>query len=250
MERRHVFDTVAELYDAMRPTYPDALVETIVARLPDNPHILEIGCGPGKATRAYVDRGLFVRCIEPGANLAAIARRNLGDGIEVIETEFESWEAKPDAFDLVFCAQAWRHLDRDVRYRKAAAALKPAGTLAVYGNIAVTNFEEGQEVYRRWWPGYRGESLPPVEERIERTRAAFEASGWFADIEVHRYPWTGRYTADEYVALLNTYSDHQLLPPETKPPFFDAMRDCIERLGGTCTREYEAVLHIAKPVKG
>ena len=49
---RPVIDAVAEQYDRVRPGYPEALFDTIVALLPDDPRILEVGSGTGKATRS------------------------------------------------------------------------------------------------------------------------------------------------------------------------------------------------------
>ena len=52
--RRLVFGEVAELYDSVRPSYPDALVDDVLAFAgagPGDP-ALEVGAGTGKATRA------------------------------------------------------------------------------------------------------------------------------------------------------------------------------------------------------
>jgi 16S rRNA A1518/A1519 N6-dimethyltransferase RsmA/KsgA/DIM1 with predicted DNA glycosylase/AP lyase activity len=39
--------------------------------------LLEIGCGTGKATAPLARRGFPVTCVELGAQLAAVARREL-----------------------------------------------------------------------------------------------------------------------------------------------------------------------------
>ena len=74
--RRGSFDTAAEAYDAERPGYPEALLDDLIARVPPAPHVLEIGCGTGKATRALLARGASVRAVELGANLAAVESRH------------------------------------------------------------------------------------------------------------------------------------------------------------------------------
>jgi SAM-dependent methyltransferase len=254
VERKQAFDTVADQYDAVRPGYPEALVERVVARalLTPDSRLLEIGCGTAIATLPWARRGHRILCLEPGPNLAAIARRKLaafGD-VSVREEEFEAWAEEPDAFDLVYCAQAWHHLDPDVRYRKAARTLRATGTLAVYANWAVTNFEEGQEAYRSHVPEWADRPLPPIEQRLARAVASMAGSGCFRSVATHRFPWTGRYTADEYVRAMGTASDHLLLPPAQRQGLFDGLRACIERLGGTVERRNEAVLFLATPVKG
>lgn len=247
MRRRDAFDTVAEQYEATRPDYPEALVDRVLARAAGADRLLEIGCGTAIATMPYARRGYRVLCLEPGANLAAVARRKLAPypEVELVETDFEGWREEPHAFDLVYAAQAWHHVDPEVRYRKAHRVLKPDGTLAIYWHATVADFGEGQEAYRKWLPGWTGSPSPTIDERIARSRASLEGSGFFRLLETHRYSWTRRYTADEYLALLATYSDHILLPPETRQGLFDGLRHCIERMGGTCERQYETVLFLA-----
>src|SRR5438477_9057108 len=59
-ERRATLDDVAELYERARPTYPDELFDDLVALtgLKPRSRVLEIGCGPGKATLPLAGRGL------------------------------------------------------------------------------------------------------------------------------------------------------------------------------------------------
>jgi hypothetical protein len=47
--RRTSFDRKAKLYDAVRPSYPAALVDDVIARCSPR-RMLEIGAGTGKAT--------------------------------------------------------------------------------------------------------------------------------------------------------------------------------------------------------
>ena len=58
-ERRKTFDEVAELYDRHRPGYPEQLVDDVVwlSGIPPRGRIIEIGCGPGKATVPFARRG-------------------------------------------------------------------------------------------------------------------------------------------------------------------------------------------------
>src|SRR5207245_4033557 len=76
---RTSFDRNAELYDAARPPYPDALVDVAVVRsgIQAGGRILEIGAGTGKATLAFARRGYAILALEAGANMAAVLRRNV-----------------------------------------------------------------------------------------------------------------------------------------------------------------------------
>ena len=137
-ERRFVFDEVAELYARARPTYPPELVEDIIREsgLHAGARILELGCGPGNASVLFAGRGYRLLCLEPGPRLADVARRRLaGDGnARVAVTTFEDWPLEPEAFELLFAAQSFHWMDPTVRFTKAARALKPDGTLAIFAN--------------------------------------------------------------------------------------------------------------------
>jgi SAM-dependent methyltransferase len=127
------FESAANLYDAARPTYPDELFDDLIelARLRRGARLLEIGCATGKATRALLERGFSIVCVEMGIQLAERARRNLaGLPVEIHVAPFEAWEGEPAAFELVYAATAWHWLDPTSRYRKAHRLLRPGGHLA------------------------------------------------------------------------------------------------------------------------
>jgi trans-aconitate methyltransferase len=135
---RTSFDRSAELYEAARPSYPEALVDEAVARsgIPAGGRILEIGAGTGKATRPFARRGYPIVALEPGAKMAAVLRRNVAafPRVAVEETTFEAWSGADRSFDLVVSAQAFHWVDPAVRYVKTAAALRPRGALALIRN--------------------------------------------------------------------------------------------------------------------
>jgi len=93
--RRITFEEVAELYDNVRPIYPEELVEDALALsgIPAGGRILEIGCGPGNATIQFAKRGYKIVGIELGERLAALAVRNCRayPGVEIRNTAFEDW---------------------------------------------------------------------------------------------------------------------------------------------------------------
>lgn len=74
-----VFNEVPELYDRVRPTYPDELFADLVAITGTDRRssVLEVGCGTGQATRSLAALGYSLTAIEPGAGMAALARQRL-----------------------------------------------------------------------------------------------------------------------------------------------------------------------------
>ncbi len=53
---RATFNASAGWYDKVRPGYPEALIDDVIAMsaIPEEGQILEIGCGTGKATEMIV----------------------------------------------------------------------------------------------------------------------------------------------------------------------------------------------------
>ena len=87
-----------------------------------------------------------------------------------------------------------------------------------------------QEVYAVYMPGTRNDKIYGDEEARERAEVA--ARYGFVDIRYKLYHRTRTLTAEEYVQLLCTYSDHVALEEEKRKRFFAEIRQVIERLGG------------------
>jgi SAM-dependent methyltransferase len=62
-----VFNEVPELYDRVRPAYPDELFADLVAitGMDRRSSVLEVSCGTGQATRSLAALGYSVTAIEP-----------------------------------------------------------------------------------------------------------------------------------------------------------------------------------------
>ncbi|MBU0494188.1 MAG: class I SAM-dependent methyltransferase [Chloroflexi bacterium] len=253
--RRTTFNDAARLYDEVRPGYPDQLVEDVIALsgiLPDG-RILEIGCGPGKATLPFARRGYAMLCLELGPDLAALAAENCRPypRVEVRCTAFEDWPVETAAFDLVISAQAFHWIPPEVGYARAAEALKDTGAIALFWNYYPGSdtplIQALDEVYRARAPQLALDDKGGLfqEELVEKTLADFAASGCFGEVMLRRYPWSKQYTADQYVKLLQTYSDHRSLDEETLRYLCAGVRETIEQRGGTVERPYLSVLYIA-----
>lgn len=251
--RRTLFNNVAALYDAARPGYPESLVEDVVALsgIPAEGRILEIGCGPGKATLPFARRGYSILCLELGEELAALARENCRPypKVEVQTTAFEAWETQERAFDLIISAQAFHWIPPELGYPKVQQALKPSGTMALFWNQHPNSepefFEALAELYRTKAP-HLAEKEKGWEAWARRIEIEINETGLFSPVQVRTYPWQQPYTADQYLNLLNTYSDHLNLTAEVRQDLFAAIRELIEVYGGIVTRPYVTVLFLAQ----
>jgi SAM-dependent methyltransferase len=260
------FEQVPELYERVRPSYPPKVFDDLVvlAQLPVAARIAEIGCGTGQATVPLAQRGYAITCVELGERLAAIARRKVAGfpGVEVINNDFETWQPEHSQFDAVVAFSAFHWIAPDLRYRKAAGLLRERGKLAVVSTAHVLPrdgdpfFTEVQEDYEAVVPGdantEAGVGKPPHPDAVadlsdEVLYGEIEASGRFRNVGARRYLWDVDYTADQYIAVLSTYSHHRALDDDTRERLLMSIHRRIEARPERKVRTtYLAMLYVAE----
>ena len=255
-ERRTTFGEDAELYDRVRPGYPEPLFDDLegITGLGTAARVLEVGCGTGQATVPLARRGFRVLGIELSSSLAAVARRNLRPfpAVEIVVGDFEGWRAPSSPFDLVLAATAFHWVDPSVRYRKSAELLRPGGWVAVLhthhvvgGSVAF--FEESQSCYRQFFPESSIGFLLPRAEEIPSVDPDLAGSGAFGPAIGRSYRWEQYYPTAEYLDLLRTYSDHRSLGPNRREELLACLGTLIDRrFGGTVRKAYLTVLSLAR----
>lgn len=256
MPLRNVFDQAARDYDEVRPGYPEELIEDIIliSGVPQGGRILEIGCGTGQATVPFARRGYSVLCLEIGSELAALAWQNCRGypNVQIKNLSFEEWKPEVNSFDLVISATAFHWIPPEIGYPKAAQVLRNSGYLAAFWNLhpkPYTGFFEAvQEVYQRVVPEWiaHGRKVS-TEEGIESRESYINKTGLFEKVLVKRYSWSKVFDRDQYLRLLNTFSDHRNLDKARRSRLFNGVGALIEKeFGGTITRPYLSVLYIAE----
>ena len=251
---RKTFGSVAELYDLARPTYPAVVFDDLaeLAGLQPGSRVLEIGPGTGQATRDLMRRGYAVTGVELSPELAAVARRNVPDA-ELVVGDFERWEPEEAGFDAVVAFTAFHWVAPELRYSKPARLLRSGGALGVVAGVHVLPadgdpfFAEVQEDYDAVVPHPDNRAPQPPEEIQSWWVEEFRASGFFTSIEERRHLQPITYTADEYIAVLGTFSDNLALPAEQREELFRRIHGRIEaRPGGTVTKHFLLLLTVGR----
>lgn len=246
-----MFGEEADLYDAARPSYPDALFDELVDLTGDGARVVDVGCGTGKALRALAEYGYTGVGVEAHPAMAEVARRRLPDRPpwRVDTSDFERWEPQPGDVpaDLVTSAQAWHWIDPAVRMAKAHGLLRPGGWLAVFWNFSSDDNDTPADralaaAYAREAPEVGG--LPTIDERGEPAEWPGDTAGLDFGLPIHcDVPWAQAYTTAEWLDLLRTHSDHRLLEPTHLDRLLAAVGEAIDDHGGVYLHRYVARLY-------
>lgn len=256
-EQRFVFDEVAELYARVRPAYPIDLIEDLIraADLKPGARVLELGAGPGTASVLFAGRGYDLLCLEPGVELAELARQRLASDptAHVDVTTFEDWPVQGARFELVFAAQSFHWIDPAVRFSKTAQALRPGGVLAIFANRPLrgatsTDFQI-QEAYAKHAPELASRGVDT--NTCENFQGMFAAAAEYGEATCREYRWQEAYDAARYSDLMRTHSDHRLLPVDRLERLLDDIGEAIRANGGQIEIGYVTVLCYARaPASG
>ncbi|MEV4756306.1 class I SAM-dependent methyltransferase [Micromonospora sp. NPDC049559] len=232
-------------YDRNRPSYPEAMIQRIVAASP-GVDFLDVGCGTGIEARQFVAAGCAVLGVEADPRMADFARES---GLDVEVATFEAWEPAGRTFDAVVSGTAWHWVDPVAGAAKAARILRPGGVLAPFGHVyqpppAVTDALAA--AYRRVAPdspinlGGRpeGSILDGYRALYARAADGIRAAGGFGEPELWRYDWERSYTRDELLDLVATSGGLSSLPPEPVAEVLAAVGAAADELGGSVTLPY------------
>jgi SAM-dependent methyltransferase len=253
MERKELFNTVVQDYAQARPGYPQAMIDDLnnLAQFENKPHILEIGCGAGQATQLLLDNGFRVTAVELGKNLADHCRTRFENypDFEIINTSFEDFNTD-QCFDVIFAASSFHWVDQETAYLKSHELLNDNGYLMLCWNGKLDQsdqrpvFSEIASVYEKYAPEMKknNHKLFQHEFRIEQ----IIKDKLFTYPLYLTYPYERSLNANQYLQLLNTYSDHIALDPDTKNKLFSQIKQIIMNNGDSLLLDYEVKCYISK----
>lgn len=209
--------------------------------LDETSRALEIGIGGGQATLPVLQTGCQVTAVEYGKNLAELCRKKFRDypNFSVVNMKFEEFEGESGSYDLIYAASSFHWIPEEIGYPKVFALLKKGGVFARFANHPYKDkgreelCAEIQKLYVVYMPGVPADNEYTGEQA--KKRAGLAEKYGFTEISYQLYHRTRTYTAEEYVALLNTYSDHITLGEDIRREFFAKIRETIRKYGGYIT---------------
>ena len=245
------FGEVAADFDRVRLGYPEALVDDVLAYCGPALHgrlAVEVGAGTGKATRAFVARGVSVVAVEPDDAMAAILSRHLGDAVRIVRAEFEEYEPE-EAFGLLYSADAWHWIRPQVRWALASRALEPGGSLALFWNNARIDDpplrQSMVDVVGEIAPSIGIEDDPVTKDGLLHVWPGTELVGQsdFEDVDARLYQSYLTMSGVDYLTHMWTRSQIRMLAEPVRARLFEALADVFDR---TVPLTVEAGLYLAR----
>ncbi len=262
---RIIFDEIVANYDKVRWGYPDELYMDIIrySRPEKGKKALEIGAGTGKATVRFLDMGYDITAVEMGVNMTEFLLDRFKEykNFNVVTATFEDASLEEAQYDLIYAASAFHWVDAEIGCPKVYRLLKEGGTFALFRNNAVPAdgeelYEEIQTLYIKYYNSYYTSIKRPVRKSREDFLKPSEIYKSFRFEDLERYGFrevtmklydaSQTYSADEYIALLDTYSDHRGLPDDNRTALYAGIREAILRHGGYHKVDYIFQLYMGR----
>jgi ubiquinone/menaquinone biosynthesis C-methylase UbiE len=195
------FDSVAELYERTRPSYPsDAvawLVETL--RLDGRSVVLDLGAGTGKLSRELVPFVGRVIAVEPGPAMLGQLERAVPEAEPVLGAA-EAIPLPDGAVDAVTCGQSFHWFRPDEALPEIRRVLRRGGGLGLIWNLRDYDDDVQREVTALLDP-FVPPKRPPVTKSVERL---VERS--VGEVARARFPFVQELDADALVDRIASIS--------------------------------------------
>ncbi|WP_157697082.1 class I SAM-dependent methyltransferase [Brachybacterium avium] len=190
------FQEQGEDYDRLRPGYPGAVLEAMLAQMPARAaggegRAIDLGAGTGKLSWALAERGLSVTAVDTSAAMLETARRGgaslptpsgtaspaaalATSPAAALATHLAPAEATglpAGSAELVTVAQAWHWFDAATASAEAARLLAPGGVLALVWNMLDVTIPWVHRLSRIMHAGdiHREDFTPTVGPELELT---------------------------------------------------------------------------------
>jgi ubiquinone/menaquinone biosynthesis C-methylase UbiE len=225
------YSKLAGAYE-QRADYSPELSQTLLRYEPTTAgarHVVDIGAGTGKLTRAMLKAGYHVLAVEPNAAMRAVATA-------MEDHEQATWvagkaEALPlgtNQFDIATFASSFNVVDQRLALHEASRVLKPAGLLA----IAWNHRDLSDPLQRRIEDEIRA-ALPGFQygSRRDNPSQIVLESGVFSLVAYHRFDFLHITNHGDFVAAWRSHATLARAAGEAFPYIVERLSRLIPRGG-------------------
>ena len=223
------FTSRAGDYAKYRPSYPDRVIDRIIAELDNVSESVaaDIGAGTGISSRLLADRSIKVLAIEPNAAMRQVAK--LHPLVEFKDGNAEDTKLPDASVDLVTCFQAFHWFNPEPSLKEFDRILKPGGKLA-----AVWNNRDREDEFTREYSLLTKKASNNNSELRYGTEKYLRHTNWFNPVRHFVFPYQQPLNLD---ALIGRAMSTSYIPQEgeTHQQFIEDLkrlhqhyRDCQE----------------------
>ncbi|WP_300345433.1 class I SAM-dependent methyltransferase [Nesterenkonia sp.] len=192
----------AQEYDAVRPRYPEAAVQDILALAAADSHspapiqVVDLGAGTGILTRQLLAAGAAVHAVEPSIPMTEVLAYSPLPRLQITHAPAERTGLPAACAQIVVAAQAWHWFEPHTVQAEVARLLVPGGALALIWNYLDTSDEVVHRLTRIMRAGdvYRPDWRPALDPEIFGQRRSTE------------YRWARSLTVEEIFRYATTLS--------------------------------------------
>ncbi len=196
------FSDHAFAYAKNRPTYPEAMVEWLSRKVPDKSCVWD--CATGNGQVAELLSRYFDSVIATDASREQIAAARPVKGVEFRVAPAETSGLRDHSITLITVAQALHWFDIDRFYEEARRVLVENGILAVWCYELCSVIESVDRLLLDFYKSDINSYWPPERTFIEGKYE--EISFPFNELEVPRFKMELKWSADQMLAYLRTWS--------------------------------------------
>ncbi len=262
---------LAAIYDEIRPSYPEKLIEDVIYKtgLKINDRLLEIGAGTGKATVLFAEKGFTINAIEIGEDMAEILYDKCANypKVKIDVASFEEWDCKNNQkYDMIYSAQAFHWLEKNIKYKKCHELLKDNGYLILFwynpSNDKLPTTKEIQKkidgIVNKYVSHYfveNGKSQRREHDGVHKDderKTEIESSSLFKLVEKIEYTHETRNNAKQYLKVMKSVPAFASILDGLDDKIIYNMNDEIEEVindhGGYVGTLFNFSLYITKKI--
>lgn len=237
------YETIAELYERVRPTYPQEAVAWLVDQLGINATstVLDLGAGTGKLTRMLVPLAGHVTAVEPGPEMLAQLARAV-PGAQAVLGAAEAIPLADGSVDAVVCGQSFHWFREDEAVPEIQRVLRPGGGVGLIWNVRNPDDELQQEVTALLEP-----FVPPGRPPVGASVRAF-VGRTFGKVATHSVPFEQELEADALAQRISSISFVAAAPEARRLELEDALRALVAKRGDSVAFRYVTEVYVTFPV--
>lgn len=236
------FDVFANNYNDVRPGYPKEMYEDIakICNLEKTSNVIEIGAGSGIATVELAKNGCKIVGIEPGANLAAIAKKKTKDysNVEIVQSMFEDFESS-EKFDCLIALTSFHWLSEQAKYKKAYNLLNRNGHFVIVWNSFFQSTGDVTKEVNGLYP----EILPDIYSKqnnnvnlkvfnkLKGRELEILGNDMFYLYFLRKYVTVYNYDKETYPMLLNTFPKIIKIEKKRRERFLKKVGEIVKKHG-------------------